>query len=371
MRRGTWAITLLWPIVCAQLADASITYTVTDLGPVYATGLNNSGQVVGRYVPAGGLEHGFLWSNGHLTDLGVFGTGANLSSVASAINNYGQVVGTASSTDYADRAIMWNNGQMINIGTLGSDQAHAAAINNSGQIAGSSSLPFESPGMYGPGHAYLYSNGQMNDLGTLGGRNSGATAINNFGQVAGVSETAFNSHAFLYTNGIMIDIGTLSTSKFASSNANAINDAGQVIGDSTTDNGQPHGFIYTDGHMLDLGGLSVRGSSARGVNNSGQVVGSSGYVGGQSSTAFIWQSGVMTDLNSLIDPNLGIYLGAANAINDNGQVLATGGADSYLLTPSAFAAPEPAGALYSLIGLSVLLLQRRPVRHLLRRQKTI
>ena len=107
-----------------------------------------------------------------------------------------------------------------------------------------------------------------------------------------------------------------------------------------------HAFLYSAGVMTDLGtlgGLSSYGSS---INVAGQVVGSASTPGG-TLHPFLYGSGVMTDLNTLIDPVPGITLNGASAINDAGQIVATGGGHAYRLDPVAAGlgnVPEPNGS---------------------------
>jgi probable HAF family extracellular repeat protein len=117
----------------------------------------------------------------------------------------------------------------------------------------------------------------------------------------------------------MTDLGTLDGNF---SRANAINDAGQVVGWSTTARGDFHAFI-TDPNgvgMIDLGTLGGNFSQASNINDVGQVVGVSS-IGGDH--AFITgPNGVgMTDLNSLVEIPARIVLKSAIDINNAGQVL--------------------------------------------------
>ena len=93
-------------------------------------------------------------------------------------------------------------------------------------------LGFVSPVSAQQVHAYIVdSNGKgLTDLGTLGGGYSYASGINDAGQVVGCSSTAAGAdHAFITgPNGVgMTDLGTLGG---GSSYAYGINDAGQVVG---------------------------------------------------------------------------------------------------------------------------------------------
>jgi len=104
--------------------------------------------------------------------------------------------------------------------------------------------------------------------------------------------------------------------------------------------------------MTDLGALPGEYQTqicALGINNSGQVV---GYSNGR---PFLYNGGVMTNLNDLIDQASGWTLNEANAINDSGQIVGIG-MDmnrALLLTPT----PEP--TTLGLLALGGLLVLRR------------
>jgi probable HAF family extracellular repeat protein len=74
-----------------------------------------------------------------------------------------------------------------------------------------------------------------------GDNNNQALGINDHGQVVGVS----GAHAFLFEHGVIADLGTLPGG--TSSKAAAINNSGQIVGQSTTASGDMHAFCMTTG----------------------------------------------------------------------------------------------------------------------------
>jgi len=102
-----------------------------------------------------------------------------------------------------------------------------------------------------------------------------------------------------------------------------------------------------------LGNLGGNSGNAAAINNRGQVVGySSTSYSDPTEHAFIWDNGVMLDLNTLLDASgTGWTLEYAEGINDRGQIVGNGISLSglrhgFILTP----VPEPSTWAILLIG---------------------
>jgi probable HAF family extracellular repeat protein len=302
----------------ATAAAVASGYILKDIGTLpggtgsTAFAVNRTRQVVGVSLTigaSGGLEnHGFLWSQGTMRDLGNLGfipAGGRAYSQAIAINDAGKVVGEANRTDGQVHAFLWVNGVMRDLGTLGGTQSSAAAINGAGQVAGFSTLA-AAPGATPVTHAFRWQNGVMKDLGTLGGDYSRAFGINAVGEVVGESRTADGRiHAFRWSNGRMTDLLPLA----GRSQALAINKGGRVAGVKAT-----RATVWVDG-VARVWGPAGEISAATGVNTAGLVVGTTQLNG--VSRALLWRKGVRSDLPGT---DGGPALGQAYGINAGGDV---------------------------------------------------
>lgn len=256
-----------------------------------------------------------------IADLGTLG---GTESFAYAINDRGEIVGSSRlSGNTSTHGFLFGRGTLTDLSPLNSGQVQTVGptdINNHGRIA--SGLMQE--GIYS---AAIYDSrtGQITSLGSLGGVafgsfNGTATSINDFGDVVGYSYLDDqNRHAFLYQDGLLRDLGSLG----GYSAALSINNDGDVAGFSSESvTGWAHAFIYRDGVMIEINpfGDSHNESIARALNNKGELVGYG--INGQYTNGFIYADGAITTIGTLP----GGQNSLAYSINDRSQIV--GVADS-------------------------------------------
>lgn len=335
-------------------------YSIIDLGTLdgnsdtFALAINDSGQVTGYGGDAtlGSSSIAFIYSGGVMQSLGTLGGDF---SAGNAINNSGQITGNSAVAPNGDaHAFLWSNGAMQDLGTLGGSGSIGFGLNDAGQVVG-----YSTDGQLNFVQAFLYRDGVMTNLGLSSNGQSFANAINNAGQITGALVAGGQNHAFLYSNGTAQDLGTLGGHL---SVGKGINSSAQIGGFSTLPSNNRHAFLYSNGIMQDLGTLSGGAfdeSFGCGINGAGQVVGNSDNSQGVR-VGFLYTGGVMYELNNLVPSNSGVTSikvgfggsGAGNAINNFGQIAASGVVDNIhalILSPvpASEATPVPANTSYT------------------------
>jgi probable HAF family extracellular repeat protein len=182
------------------------------------------------------------------------------------------------------------------------------------------------------------------------------THLNNLGQIAGELFVGSMIHVFVTdpNGGALHDI---SAPRDFSVYARDINNSGDVVGTFDLQSGPKHAFVSYDGaRRIDLGSLARGNSGALGINDAGTIVGYSGTEG------FIYtpESGLQ-NLNSFIDPSLGIDIVAGLDINNAGEILAktSDGREVILFPRNINGVPDAGstGILFSCALASLLLLR--------------
>lgn len=291
--------------------------------PIKVNGPNSNIQLVGNNTSGGSnyiipSSTDVSGTGGGVTDLGTLG---GFRGEAQAVNDAGQVVGSTLSGT-SGPAFVYSNGVLSNPGTLGGNYSIAYAIDTAGQFVGAA-YPAS-----GARQAYLDSNGTMTALGRLpGDAGSAAFALNNLGVIVGESYNSGGiARAFVFSGGSMSAVPTLGG---AASAAYGANDSGLIVGASTLANNQAfHAFEDLNGVLTDLGTLGGSSSYAYAVNAAGAIVGESRIAGDGAAHAFIYQNGVMKDLGTLP----GLPNSVATAIDANGDVVGYSYNDTNLAT---------------------------------------
>ena len=365
-------------LVAALAAAQPPRYTLTDLGPVGAGGpyyISPDGVISGSASVADGSIHAMLWYKWFGLDIGIPGLGGP-NSVAFGVNASGQAVGGAetaqidpSGADFCGFAayglstsglvcapFLWRDGVMAPLPTLGGNNGTASQINSRGVAAGEVESAEPDPGcpqklQFKP---VKWVNGAIQELPTFpGDPDAVAYAINDRGQVVGSSGPCsdFNPalqlslhplHPILWQpDGSAIDLGSLGGTGYGLGNlAINLNNRGHVVGTSDIPgDAYTHAFLWTrKTGMLDLGTLpgDVR-SGAVGINDSDTIVGIS-LDADFHARAFLWQDGVMRELNTVVR-NRAWLLVNATSINDDGEIVGlavnknTGELHGFLATP--------------------------------------
>src|SRR5438477_7836470 len=361
--RITLAISLI-AIGCGLFAASQTQYTITDLPSLGGTNsransINNRGWLAGYSNLTGNQSrHAALWRAGALTDLGTLG-GPNSNVTWSVKSDSGIVAGIsqtstpdplgeawssaafypgATGTGFINLGFVWENGVMRALPTLGGNNGFATGANSRGQVVGWAENTVHDPTCVPPQQlqfrpvVYGPKGNQISELPLLAGDTSGAaTGINEQGQAVGISGICDQAvgrytakHALLWDNGKIVDLGNLGAPWW--NTPTNINQRGDVVGfagdPAFPDGDYLHAFIWTaaDG-IRPLGALPGHvHSEAYGINEKRQVVGISCDADFADCRAFIWENGLMTDLNALKPASYAPRLEQAKDINEAGEI---------------------------------------------------
>ena len=172
-----------------------------------ATGINNSGQIVGQYEYAG--PHCYLLSGGAYTSFNYLPGGDD--TYPTGINDSGQIVGMDIQLSF-----LLSGGNYSSIAYPGAYWTQAMGINNSGQIVGA-----YQDAVYGNQWAFLLTGNTYTQL--MSCFSMGGAGINNSGQIVISCEEA--GEVFLLSG------GTQSNLSFPHGLVAAgINDSGMIVG---------------------------------------------------------------------------------------------------------------------------------------------
>ena len=349
------------------------------------TGINNRGLVAGWSNLANGARHAVLWTGESITDLKTLG-GPSSSVPWPGVNNNAMVVGISHTSSFDSngeewsceaggfipatnprrvcRGFVWADGTMHELPTLGGTHGFATGVNDAGQVVGWAETSVHDPTCNkarGTGVQVLQFRAVMWEpkKGTKvelppypRDSASAATAINERGQVVGISGECDQAvgrfsarRSVIWERGAVDTLPTLGGTSWHT--PMDINERGDVVGFSNPPSAGDlagdflaNGFFWAKGsptveQIRPLTGNTV--SQAMGVNDRRQVVGVS-FGGAPGLRAFLWEDGVLMNLNDLADVAHNVLLSAQH-INDAGQITgrvlytATGEVLAFVATP--------------------------------------
>ena len=344
------SIALVLAAAFAAVPAFAIQYTAVALGMLNtaSVGMNASGDVATYYTGEDDLQRvlkthaQILKADGRISDLGTL-PGRDFSAPV-ALNDRGDVIGRSFNlpTESDSRPFIYHAGTMSDLaaymGLPASSVLHPHAINNSGDIAADLEVQRDD-GIA----SVVFVNGVVTTLPAF----CRVLALNAAGQATGACT---GDSDFGPNNLFVYDAGHLTLLPEAGSVGWAINDQGQIAGFAFKDQNLQKAFVYSRSEgMKEIGALGKgQFAAATAINNHGQVVGESTTApppNAGSLHAWLYSDGQMYDLNDLVVAGLGTAtLRQALAINDNAQILAYGCLDGappcqyYRLDPTPHAA---------------------------------
>jgi probable HAF family extracellular repeat protein len=308
----------------------------TTFGAAFA--IDDSGRAVGVANFVGGPSNApTAWTSAGSQPLPLLpgddvGIALGLNAAGTAVGTSTDLVDIGPLTQIFDHPVLWSQGTVVDVRSLVTGGANlelltAIDIDDAGRVIGRARTPG------GVGRGYLLDNGTVTDIGDLGGPFTGTEvhAIGEDGSVVGAS-TASTSfpHAVRWQAGVLADLHDFAQMPGRVSHAYDVNGRGVVCGsgdfvDDLLD--YEEAVLFDHGTIVRLGTLAGNQPWAQafafGINDLDQVVGASNLPSG-APRAFIWQNGVMQDLNRFLPPGSGWVVTSAEDITNDGRIVGQG-----------------------------------------------
>lgn len=282
---------------------AAQTYTTIDPpGSVFtgAFGINDIGQIVGRYADATGINHGFLLSNGDYSSFDV--PGASGFTDPAGINSKGQIVGSYLLNNVS-HGFLLSGATFTTIDPPGAHGSGASGINRNGDIVGSYAQNHlfspNTAATNGTGHGFLLKGGVFTTIDFPGATYTEAWRIDDAGNIIGRYQTGDGKYRiYLLSNGTFTSItvvpGSVQTAFFELGGFNLNGDIAAAYCSSTPcpwgfqgffkTNGIVHGFLLSGGVYTTIDFPGATASGVFGLDSFDDIVGtyidSSGTVHG-------------------------------------------------------------------------------------------
>jgi probable HAF family extracellular repeat protein len=371
---------------------AATQYSLTDLGGVYPSDINDLGQVLAEVSPL--ADPRLLMPGAYQLPMGIGFPDATVNQAygARAINNFGQI----SVHGYSDAHLWTPSAPNGNVGVVTDFKLPSLESYRANDMGDDGTVVGHGYDFFGGGwRSFVWKpsspNATTGVLHTIGGgvlESVLPNGINDRGNIVGRywdgACCGILQRAFVFRptvpNGVTGSRVFLQVIQGGgNSSAESINDVGQIVG-SVMVGGVTHAFLWSPdsanastGAMQDLGLLPSRLTSrAVDINSHATVVGTAGPESGgtySDQSAFVWTSNDgLQDLNTLLGAGgVGWHLSNAASINERGQIVGVGIFDpdgpggvremtrGFLLTPI----PEPNVATLLISGLFLVRLRVR------------
>lgn len=197
-----------------------------------ACGVNDSGQIVGSYLDASSVWHGYELSGGVYTTIDVPFAGATFTN-AYGINNAGAIVGAWSNAS-GTFGFELSGGTYTSLQVPGETTTYPQNLNEKNQIVG---YYEDSSGII---HGFFYQGGKYTTIDVPGASSTEAETINDEGAIVGDYCAASGCASFLLSKGVF---STIAVPGAAGTAAYEISTYGVISGAYGDSAGITHGFI--------------------------------------------------------------------------------------------------------------------------------